>query len=625
MIVIAIELITLLFILNLLVSLLHRFKHGVSLGKLINSHFYEILPIRSLLWTMLISFGYLDLFITKVFIHHLYPIIFDSDNPPESIVPVIASGISVAGMSGLIWALSNYLLKVPNYDSTSIKSDRISTSYGIPSELLKNLGSERFPNQISAANYRDKTIRILIVIQGLIAIAVISFLVFNHEKYHLTVDLDTTIATVKSNYPPLVNGIFIGLMLTTPTSIALLLWNNRDYTLLTLPKTLYFKIIFLVIFIDCTIWMGLNFYPTVIVGSIVIIAYAVRSIVDLTLEIKYQKIKSVYNPIAQKIKSYTPYLDLIASDPNLNLGDCLELESLIERIDRGCKNIEERGIFVTRNFAQLLKIIKIHHQEFAVAMLRYLTVNRYMTRADSFATNRCLQDPHVPIWDLMIFPLHPPSGYLDWLDPLRLPSRWDIIETCDGCNGSGNVSTGNEGERTCGSCDGCGKLKYPQILTTQWQKLLPLVTYPEIPTPELVEYAEEQIVYQLAFTENFSACNQSARVRVASNPLTTKMDETVRQLEKFQQFHQQEVADLQGGLLYRADFQIACFRTIAIEFANFGGSRGWFFGKRPEFYFPRLPLSWSTVLTFVLLPPLWVVLFTSLLKISFKVFPLLVS
>jgi hypothetical protein len=601
----------------------------------------------------LISLGYLDLLLFTVFIYHFavfvcycivfiyhfivfiyhsYPIVFEHNNFARLITSAIAIGISAAGMTGLIWTLTNYLVKQPQYHSTSLKSNNISTNYGIPTGLIKNLGSERFPNEISTSNKRDKIIRIFIIAQGLISIGLISFLIFSHERYNLTVDLDTAIATVKSNYPPLVNGLFVSLFLTAPTSIGLLLWNNRDYTLLTLPKTLYFKILFLVIVIDWTIWIGLNFYPQVIVVSIVTIAYAVRSTIDLKLAEDYQRIKTVYKPIAQTIREHTPYLDLIVNDPDLNLGNPLELELLIERIDRGCKNIEERGIFVTRNFRQLLKIIKIHHQEFAVAMLRYLTVNRYITRSNSSGTNRKLQDPRVPIWDVVMFPLHPPNGYVDWLDSLWLSSRWDIIETCYGCDGSGTVSrtvTDSEGNSStetssCGSCDGCGKLKYPQILTTQWQKLLPLVTYPEIPTPELVEYAEEQIVYQLAFTENFSACHQSARVKVASSPLTTKMDETVRQLEKFQQFHQQEVADLQGGLLYRADFQIACFRTIAIEFANFGGSRGWFFGKRPEFYFPRLPLSWSTVLTFVLLPPLWVVFFTSLLKISFKVFPLLV-
>ena len=62
------------------------------------------------------------------------------------------------------------------------------------------------------------------------------------------------------------------------------------------------------------------------------------------------------------------------------------------------------------------------------------------------------------------------------------------------------------------------------------------------------------------------------------------------------------------GLRYRADFQICGFRTIRIQFRQLGGRVGWFFGKRPEFYFPRLPLSYETVATFVFLPPLVIAL-----------------
>ena len=80
---------------------------------------------------------------------------------------------------------------------------------------------------------------------------------------------------------------------------------------------------------------------------------------------------------------------------------------------------------------------------------------------------------------------------------------------------------------------------------------------------------------------------------------------------------------MQNGSLYLADFQIASFRTIMIEFVNLGGRIGWFFGRRPEFYFPRLPLCYTTILTLAVLPPLWLTLFLLLLVFSNKIFPLL--
>ncbi|NEU76872.1 hypothetical protein PI95_031335 [Hassallia byssoidea VB512170] len=349
----------------------------------------------------------------------------------------------------------------------------------------------------------------------------------------------------------------------------------------------------------------------------------------MTTEFKYKKLKQIYNPVAAKIREHTFYLDRIPSDPCLRLGS-LQTDLLIQRIGQGCKNIEERGIFVTRNFGRFLNLIEIQHEEFAVAMLRYLTVRRYITRSNTSGTSRWLQHPEVPMWDLNLFPINSPHGYVNWTDPLWLPSQWDIVETCGTCGGTGTITeTVSDGEgsrtetRTCGTCG--GRLEYTQIINTQWQRLLPLVTYPETPTPEMVEDAEEQVIYRLPLTEKFSSSNESAQVIRTSSPLINKMHQTGEQLEYLHKLHQSEIEKLHGGYLYRADFQIASFRTIMIEFTNLGGSVGWFFVRRPEFYFPRLPLCWITVFTFALLPPLWIALFVFLWETSVKIFPFLVE
>ena len=177
--------------------------------------------------------------------------------------------------------------------------------------------------------------------------------------------------------------------------------------------------------------------------------------------------------------------------------------------------------------------------------------------------------------------------------------------------------------RTCSTCSGCGRLEYTQILNTQWQRLLPLITHPNIPVPELVEDAEEQIIFDLPLTENFTTIAKSARIIHPSTPLAKDIYETGNQLEKLHNIHSKEVEALHNASLYRADFQIASFRTIMIEFVNLGGRTGWFFGRRPEFYFPRLPLSYTTILTIAVLPPLWLTVFLLLLVLSNKIFPLL--
>jgi len=42
---------------------------------------------------------------------------------------------------------------------------------------------------------------------------------------------------------------------------------------------------------------------------------------------------------------------------------------------------------------------------------------------------------------------------------------------------------------------------------------------------------------------------------------------------------------------------------LRIEYQRLPGEVGWFFGRRPEFYFPTLPLSWSAVGTALFVMP----------------------
>lgn len=664
MILLTLGLLVILFSLTLIFTLIHRLINGASINELISTRFYEVFPIRIIFWTLLGIISYWLVVLALAALNNVYSIIFNNADSSGVGKQLLLNGLFAAVFGILFWIVKSCLLKIPEHNHILVKSKGASIRYGITPYLLKELGHERFPNEFSSKNPGERIIRQIISVIGISCLILVIFLLFKNEEYNLNVDFQTPLVKGLFDYPSFQGVVGYFLLLTVPTLISLLLFNNRDYTFISFSNTLKIKAGFLILSILCLKLLKFSTYTVIIAIALIITTYGFRAIADLRLESRYKRIKQVYNPIASKIRQHTPYLEQILDDPHLKLGS-LKTELLIKRISQGCKNVEERGVIVTRNFARFLNLVEIQYQEFAVAMLRYLTVRRYITLSSGSGTSRSLQRPSVPMWNLKLFPLNPPIGYVNLVDPLWLPSQWDIVETCGTCGGNGKVSCSNcfgngrvsesitetytetdyqgrtqtktryrteskicsscggSGRQTCSTCGGAGRLEYTQILNTQWQKLLPLITHPDIPVPELVEDAEEQIIFHLPLTENFTTSTESVEMLHPSTSLAGKMYETGNQLKMLHQVHSQEVETLHNGSLYRADFQIASFRTIMIKFVNLSGRIGWFFGQRPEFYFPRLPLSYTTVLTLTVLPPLWLTLFLLLLGISSAIFPLL--
>src|SRR5207253_2245682 len=90
--------------------------------------------------------------------------------------------------------------------------------------------------------------------------------------------------------------------------------------------------------------------------------------------------------------------------------------------------------------------------------------------------------PEVPWWDLKLFPLHAPAGFVNHIDPLGLGEEYNVVVCCGGCGGSGQVtrtvteyrteyytdSNGQSASRqvaesrqvqeTCSMCTGSGRL-----------------------------------------------------------------------------------------------------------------------------------------------------------------------
>lgn len=621
------------FSLTLIFAIIHRLINGASINELIQTRFYEVFPVRIIFWTLLGILGYGLLVFLFAGLSNIYNMIINGAYSSELGKKLLFNSLFGSIFGLLFWFVKHCLLAIPNYHPIPVNNQGVTIRYGITPRLFKELGSERFPNEIYTKNSQERIVRWIIFLVGLFCVGLVVFMLIKNEEYSLKIDFKTPIIESLSSDVSLQRIICYFWFLTVPTLIILLLFNNRDYTFIPFSNSLIIKSGFLIISILCLTLLNFSIYTVIITIALIMATYGFRAIADLTLESTYKRIKQVYNPIATTIKQHTPYLDQILDDPHLKLGS-LENDLLTNRISQGCRNVEERGIFVTRNFARFLNLVEIQYQEFAVAMLRYLTVRRYITLSSGSGTSRWLQQPIVPVWNLQLFPLDPPSGYVNRIDPLWLPSQWDVVKTCGTCGGSGivivTVTESSQGRsqtrtetRTCSTCSGCGRLKYTQILNTQWQRLLPLITHPNIPVPELVEDAEEQVIFDLPLTENFTTIAKSARIIHPSTPLAKDIYETGNQLEKLHNIHSKEVEALHNGSLYRADFQIASFRTIMIEFVNLGGRIGWFFGRRPEFYFPRLPLSYTTILTIAVLPPLWLTVFLLLLVLSNKIFPLL--
>src|SRR5262249_15593629 len=121
---------------------------------------------------------------------------------------------------------------------------------------------------------------------------------------------------------------------------------------------------------------------------------------------------------------------------------------------------------------------------------------------------------------------------------------------------------------------------------------------------ELVEDAEDVTYVRVAFVEDRRRVPMQPKMAVPAGVMLDRILQTAHQVAALHDEHAEMVEKLHDGFLYRADFQVCGYRTIRIRFQRLRGRTGWFFGKRPEFYFPRLPLSWSAICTCAFLPAL---------------------
>jgi hypothetical protein len=650
------------FLLTLILTTLLRLAHGASWQELARTRCFEIVPLRGLFRVLLVVLAAAFVLDVCVLLKNGYWLFSRESQVNGSIGALLLSGLLAAPLGLLSLLVYRRLVVLPLIEARPVNVENVIFQKGIPPEDYTTLGTERFPNHIAPEQRTDNWIRGGVV---LAALATVVILIATHSSESRQPPAQVIPAnpppapavkpapeappdpaapaqkpaspapaakTAKPATPspePVTLGQNLGLFLVIACALLLgtLLYNNRDYTLMPFRPALLVELGLCAVLLVALALMRLEGQPLTVGLGVLSVVCGLRAGADLRLAWRYRRMKKVYDPIADQLRYHAPYLHQVPLHPDFKLP-ALDQAALAQRVAEGCKNVEDRGLLVTRHFNRFMRLLNVEHDDFAVAMLRYLTVRRYVTLIGGIGTILGLRYPQVPMWDLVLFPLHPPKGYVNWLDPLTLGSEWDVVMLCGTCGGSGIVtrtvtetdsqgrSTSRQVQETCTTCGGCGRLLYHQVLNTQWQRLLPQVTHPEIPMAELVEDAEEVTHCQLRLTEDFRDLPPQPRTCGAQNPLMTEMLRTAQAVAALHVEHTAMVEKLHAGRLYRADFQVCGFRTICIRFERLRGRVGWFFGRRPEFYFPRLPLSWSALGTIVFLPPLALALAAGMIALA---------
>ncbi|MBL9133097.1 MAG: hypothetical protein JNG86_17940 [Verrucomicrobiaceae bacterium] len=502
---------------------------------------------------------------------------------------------------------------------------QVETGGQIDAESLGTLGCERFPNFISETWRQEASARKKL----LTVCAAMTLWCLLEACDHLKAGPGALVAWAAplTGWLPNLGGLL--LLWCSAALLGVLLVSNRDYRLISFDRVVRHMALALLgataglavlrpEAVEAAKWLGCGFA-----------ALSWRWWADLRVLSAYRARHEVSTRIASRIGEALPFLPELPGRADCALPE-LDRQQIGRRISQGCRNVEEASLFVMRNLARFMRLLRVDTRHFVTGQLRYLTVRRYVTESCGTGTSRWLQDPCVPVWDEELFPIQPPEGYKNWLDPLRLWDCWDRVSTCHGCCGDGRVrcgtcggsgsvtrrendrdvtstcsNCGGSGQVTCGTCSGYGRLQHSRTLNTEWQRLLPAVTEPPVPMPELMEDAEERVYFRQPLMEDRRPLDSLPEEDKIGEDLSRVCREAAAQLRASQQQHQQLVEHLHGGaVLYRSDFQITAHWTLRIAFEGLRGRVGWFFGKRPEFYFPALPFAWDTLAVVLILPPL---------------------
>lgn len=600
-------------------TLVRRFRAGVTLRALVGSGFYEVFPIRLLCQGLHLAVWWIAIRLLLL----LAEMALDSmgDGPGVEIASMLQTGCAalVAGACGL-WIFKS-VIRPARHGLPEVNLPDHAIRRGIEPEAFAEVGRESFPSPVTARRPAEWMGRLMVLAICLLW-GVSAAMKLDGSDSDMVLIAEGGMAVIRV-FAGLSEGWGGGLtnacMPSVIVALAVLLFWNRGYGLIRFVQS-----VAITGFLACLAMLLCEMADqggdSALKWSIALSAMiSLRMIRDLRAARSYLKMRRVADPITAAMRSVG--LDLASLE---HREDCalpeIDAEATRRRIAQGCRNAEKSDPLVQRNFARFLKLAGVEIQHTSIAARRFLTVGRYTTETGCGGTPSWLSDPVVPMWDERLFPLRVPEGYVNHLDTILLGSAWDRVSICGGCAGTGNVNCGScggsgavhvnnerktctgcggSGRLVCGTCSGHGRLLFRRHLNTSWKRLMPALSSPDCGMAELMEDAEERVYFRESIIEDRKEVKGVKNHDGLKVDLARNLESAANQLRAAHASHADRVVALHGARhLYRSDFIVAAFWTIRIRCGWLRGGCGWFFGKRPEFHFPILPLSlgnWASI------------------------------
>ncbi|XZE18021.1 hypothetical protein SH449x_003304 [Pirellulaceae bacterium SH449] len=649
------------FVSVLFVSLLRRLIAGAQFQELLANGCYEWIPGRGMLYVI---YGILWIIQSWGMALVVFTVIglfaaFDPERKTALLPAVSFLALAIAWFVLARWVRLKFDRRFISVDSFTLPivdvNVRAITALRDAGDTSK-IGTERFPNQASPYFSLGIIARQWIRFVGILGCVTQLFISLQFSSKNPVESELARYAVRTAEYCRYEYHGFIQLVrdFAIPKPVAavvsyfslamlwILLNNNRQYLLVRFPTVLLMTLLLSMLF-----WVGIaslgeidGHNLDIVYGATYVILFLVfsRMHTDLRRAKNYKRRKQFLTPVSNAIaREVGSFLKDVQKDDVCRLPD-LNSESLSSRITRGARNIEEGDAYVTRFFGRYMRVAKVATERCTTASLRFLTINRYTECGNCWPSYAPIGDPQVPVWNEALFPIHAPKGFVNHRDSLRLSEQWNPVvycppteqrqetyterETYSDWDSSSNsyVTRSRDVQRTryitvtCSRCNGVGRLEYERFLVTKWTTTRPTIVSPTMQLPELVENAEEAFYYQLPIVDGGRILQDRSLMVDAGAALAQKMERAGQKLSaRVKEFSDLVVRCNQDAYVYRADFVIGGLHAMNIRFHFLQSRTGWFFGNRPEFHFPKLPIGWATIGTWVFLPPIAILIWLCIL------------
>jgi hypothetical protein len=596
-------------------SLARRMRAGATPAELLRARAGEIFALRLVahvihlgLWWMALRLGLATL-----------GAVFEAFGADAGFLAKFPFRLAIAALAatGLALTWLAQVIRRPAGDPQPVALPPGGVADGIPDDDFLALGSETYPSPVTARDAREWLPRLL-VLAGCAGFctAVIAGDEQEHPLLHFASHLPLApVALAGRLLQPAGVTVCAFLVVVGVTALAAQLFWNRSYGLLRFPRALGAAAALALAAAAGHHGLAADVDGTLVLMAWLAAAIGLRCLADLLKARAYLSMRRVADPIAADIRETGLRLESLPARPDCALPP-VDNQAAARRIALGCRNAEATDPLIQRNFARFLRLHGVEIRHTCIATRRFLTVGRFVSDCAAGGTSQWLRDPLVPAWDEDLFPLRAPDGYVNWLDPLPLAPLWDRVATCGNCAGSGRANCGTcggsgsvtdsqnrrstcgtcggSGRVTCAPCGGQGRILYRRVLNTSWKRLMPTHSNPATGMPELLEDAEERVYFHAPFIEDRQPAGATCGHDGLAPDLVEQLAGAAGQLQDQQDRHGAAVVKLHGArYLYRSDFIVAGFWTLRIRCGWLRGGIGWFFGKRPEFHFPQLPLSFG--------------------------------